>query len=67
MLITKGQEWDWLSDPFGKVQTLLLIFVIGGASLVVWELRSDNPVVNFRPLRRAQLLGVQHHHLFRLC
>jgi MFS transporter, DHA2 family, multidrug resistance protein len=50
VLITKGQEWDWLADPFGKVQTLLLIFVLGGAGLVVWELRRDNPVVNFRPL-----------------
>ncbi len=50
VLITKGQEWDWLWDPFGKVQTLLLIFVLGGVSLVVWEMRRDNPVVNFRPL-----------------
>ncbi|HWB07823.1 MAG TPA: DHA2 family efflux MFS transporter permease subunit [Pirellulales bacterium] len=50
VLITKGQEWDWLADPFGKVQTLLLIFVLGGAGLVVWEMRRDNPVVNFRPL-----------------
>jgi DHA2 family multidrug resistance protein len=50
VLITKGQEWDWLWDPFGKVQTLLLILVVGGAVLVVWEMRRDNPVVNFRPL-----------------
>ncbi len=50
VLITKGQEWDWLGDPFGKVQTLLILFVVGGIGLVVWELRSQNPVVNFRPL-----------------
>jgi DHA2 family multidrug resistance protein len=50
VLISKGQEWDWLGDPFGKVQTLLLIFLIGGICLVVWEMRRDNPVVNFRPL-----------------
>lgn len=50
VLITKGQEWDWLADPFGKVQTLVLILVVGGAALVVWEMRRDNPVVNFRPL-----------------
>jgi DHA2 family multidrug resistance protein len=50
VLITKGQEWDWLWDPFGKVQTLLLILVVGGIGLVVWEMRRDNPVVNFRPL-----------------
>jgi DHA2 family multidrug resistance protein len=50
VLITKGQEWDWLWDPFGKVQTLLLVFIVGGIGLVIWELRRDNPVVNFRPL-----------------
>jgi DHA2 family multidrug resistance protein len=50
VLITKGQEWDWLGDPFGKVQTLLIVFVAGGIGLVVWELRNQNPVVNFRPL-----------------
>ncbi|WP_254508231.1 DHA2 family efflux MFS transporter permease subunit [Anatilimnocola floriformis] len=50
VLITKGQEWDWLADPFGKVQTLLLVILVGGAGLVVWEMRSKNPVVNFRPL-----------------
>ena len=50
VLITKGQEWDWLGDPFGKVQTLLLMFVLGGIVLVVWEMRNHDPVVNFRPL-----------------
>ena len=50
VLITKGQEFDWLADPFGKVQTLLSIFVLGGIGLVIWEMRRDNPVVNFRPL-----------------
>lgn len=50
VLITKGQEWDWLWDPFGKVQALLLVFLVGGIGLVIWELRRDNPVVNFRPL-----------------
>ena len=50
IVITKGQEWDWLGDPFGKVQTLLFIFVFGGVGLVIWEMRNRNPVVNFRPL-----------------
>ncbi len=30
VLITKGQEWDWLGDPFGKVQTLVIIFLVAG-------------------------------------
>ncbi|HTV30748.1 MAG TPA: DHA2 family efflux MFS transporter permease subunit [Xanthobacteraceae bacterium] len=50
VMLSKGQEWDWLSDPFWRVQTLATLFVTGLISLVFWELRSPNPVVNFRPL-----------------
>ncbi|MGA7787247.1 MAG: DHA2 family efflux MFS transporter permease subunit [Xanthobacteraceae bacterium] len=49
--LSKGQEWDWLSDPFWRVQTLAILFVAGLAGLIFWELRNPNPVVNFRPLR----------------
>jgi MFS transporter, DHA2 family, multidrug resistance protein len=51
VMLSKGQEWDWLSDPFWRVQTLATFFVFGLIALVVWELRHPNPVVNFRPLR----------------
>lgn len=51
VLLSKGQEWDWFGDPFGRVQTLVLIFVVGGAGLYFWEARHPTPVVNFRPLR----------------
>lgn len=50
IVLSKGQEWDWLGDPFGRVQTLGLCFVLGLAALVVWEMRQANPIVNFRPL-----------------
>src|SRR5215475_15618573 len=49
--LSKGQEWDWLGDPFWRVQTLGILFVIGLTGLVFWELRHPSPVVNFRPLR----------------
>jgi MFS transporter, DHA2 family, multidrug resistance protein len=49
--LSKGQEWDWLSDPSWRVQTLTILFVVGLAGLIFWELRHPNPVVNFRPLR----------------
>src|SRR5579872_5030118 len=49
--LSKGQEWDWLGDPFWRVQTLAILFVVGLAALVFWELRHPSPVVNFRPLR----------------
>jgi MFS transporter, DHA2 family, multidrug resistance protein len=50
ILLSKGQEWDWLGDPFGRVQTLLILFVLGLGLLIYREMRIVNPVVNFRPL-----------------
>ena len=50
VMLSKGQEWDWLSDPFWRVQTLAIFFSAGLVGLIFWELRSPNPVVNFRPL-----------------
>jgi DHA2 family multidrug resistance protein len=51
VVLSKGQEWDWLSDPFWRVQTLASFFVLGLIALIFWELRHPSPVVNFRPLR----------------
>jgi MFS transporter, DHA2 family, multidrug resistance protein len=51
VVLSKGQEWDWLSDPFWRVQTLAVLFAIGLIALIYWELRHPSPVVNFRPLR----------------
>jgi len=50
VMLSKGQEWDWLSDPFWRVQTLAILFTAGLVGLIFWELRSPHPVVNFRPL-----------------
>ena len=51
VMLSKGQEWDWLSDPFGRVQMLVTFFAVGLVALIWWELRHPNPVVNFRPMR----------------
>ena len=51
VLLSKGQEWDWLGDPFGRVQGLLLMLILGAVGLFFWETRHPSPVVNFRPLR----------------
>ncbi|HVH78629.1 MAG TPA: DHA2 family efflux MFS transporter permease subunit [Stellaceae bacterium] len=51
VMLSKGQEWDWLGDPFGRVQTLAIGFIAGLAGLIFWELRHRNPVIDFRPLR----------------
>jgi DHA2 family multidrug resistance protein len=50
VMLSKGQEWDWLSDPFWRIQTLAIFFAVGLVALIFWELRHRNPVVNFRPL-----------------
>ena len=55
VMLSKGQEWDWLSDAFGRVQVLVTLFVLGAASLVFWETRQVSPIVNFRPLRERNL------------
>jgi DHA2 family multidrug resistance protein len=51
VMLSKGQEWDWMSDPFWRVQTLATFFAVGLIALILWELRHPNPVVNFRPMR----------------
>jgi DHA2 family multidrug resistance protein len=55
IMLSKGQEWDWLGDPVWRVQTLLLLFVLGLGFLIYREMRIDNPVVNFRPLGERNL------------
>ena len=29
VMLSKGQEWDWLGDPFWRVQTLAILFAAG--------------------------------------
>jgi DHA2 family multidrug resistance protein len=50
VVLSKGQEWDWLGDPFYRVQTLLALFAVCLAALVWRELRIENPLIRFRTL-----------------
>jgi len=50
IVLSKGQEWDWLGDPFFRVQLLLILFVLGLCGLIYRELRIANPLINFRTL-----------------
>jgi MFS transporter, DHA2 family, multidrug resistance protein len=50
IVLSKGQEWDWLGDPFWRVQTLIVLFVLGLGFLLFREMRIANPIVNFRVL-----------------
>jgi MFS transporter, DHA2 family, multidrug resistance protein len=55
VLLSKGQEWDWLDDSFWRIQPLLVLFVLGIGFLVFWELRIANPIINFRVLAERNL------------
>ena len=50
IMLSKGQEWDWLDDSFWRIQTLLTLFVVGLCCLIFREMRIGNPIVNFRVL-----------------
>ncbi len=50
VLLSKGQEWDWLDDVFGRVQTLLVLFLVALGGLIYREFHFVNPLINFRPL-----------------
>jgi DHA2 family multidrug resistance protein len=50
IMLSKGQEWDWLGDPFGRVQRLVTVFVVGLGLLIFREMRIANPIINFRVL-----------------
>jgi DHA2 family multidrug resistance protein len=50
VMLSKGREWDWLGDPFWRIQTLLTLFVVGLILLIVREMRCAHPIIDFRVL-----------------
>jgi MFS transporter, DHA2 family, multidrug resistance protein len=44
IMLSKGKEWDWLGDPFWRLQTLLILFVVGLVVLIVREMRCAHPI-----------------------
>jgi DHA2 family multidrug resistance protein len=50
IMLSKGQEWDWLGDPFWRVQTLMALFAVCLSALIYRELKIANPLINFRTL-----------------
>ncbi len=50
VLLSKGQEWDWLGDPFYRVQSLMVLFTFSLGSLIYRELHIANPLINLRTL-----------------
>jgi DHA2 family multidrug resistance protein len=55
VFLSKGQEWDWLGDPFWRIQTLVTLMIVGLSFLIFWELRTKSPIIEFRVLRDRNL------------
>ncbi len=34
VMLSKGEQWDWLGDPFYRVQGLLILFWLGLGGLI---------------------------------
>jgi hypothetical protein len=54
---SKGEQWDWLGDPFLRVQTLLILFVLGLSGLIYQQLPLGNPLIPFRTLTDRNFLA----------
>lgn len=55
VILSKGQEWDWLGDPYWRLQILFVAFGLGLGILIFRELTIANPIVNFRVLFERNL------------
>ncbi len=72
VLLSKGQEWDWFNDPFLRVQTLALLFVLALGGLIVRE--TGNGAINstvcawekisIRSIRRSTLISTNSSPAF---
>jgi DHA2 family multidrug resistance protein len=57
IMLDKGKELDWFSSS--TIVGLAVVAAIGFAAFVIWELTSDNPIVNLRVFRhRGFVIGV---------
>ena len=66
VMLSKGQEWDWLGDPFWRVQTLAICFARGFGWAGLLGIAAPQPSGQFPTAGRTQLRGLLHHHLLRL-
>jgi DHA2 family multidrug resistance protein len=55
IILSKGQEWDWLGDAFWRIQTLMILFVLGLVWFVFRQMRIAYPIVNLRVLGERNL------------
>ena len=65
IMLSKGQQWDWLGDVFWRVQTLLVLFVVGLGLLDLPRNADSQPGRQLSAACRAEFRGVLHHHFLR--
>ena len=63
VMLSKGQEWDWLGDPFWRVQTLATFLYRGFNCTGLLGVAAPQPGGQFPAVARAQFCRVLHHHL----
>jgi MFS transporter, DHA2 family, multidrug resistance protein len=57
IMLDKGKELEWFASPV--IVGLAIVAAIGFAVFLIWELTSDNPIVNLRVFRhRGFVVGV---------
>jgi len=57
IMLDKGKELDWFGSPF--IVALAIVAAIGFVTFLIWELTSQNPIVNLRIFRhRGFVIGV---------
>jgi DHA2 family multidrug resistance protein len=57
IMLDKGKELDWFGSPV--IVGLAVVAAIGFAAFLIWELTSQNPIVNLRVFRhRGFVVGV---------
>lgn len=57
VMLDKGKELDWFSSS--TVVILAILAAVGFVAFLIWELTSDNPIVNLRVFRhRGFVVGV---------
>jgi DHA2 family multidrug resistance protein len=55
VMLDKGQEDDWFASRF--ILTLAILAAVGLVSLVIWERRQRNPIVDVHLFRNLNFLG----------
>src|SRR6202521_3646131 len=66
-LLSKGQEWDWLGDPFGRIQILRDLFRAGARLVYLPPAADCQPHHQLAGSGGAQPGHVLHHFLLCLC